>query len=418
MKLTFLIITTLSFSLLLFSIPSTISYQGILSDSNGNPVSNSIYTATFSLYDDESAGELEWQEEQSFITNDGIFNIKLGSIEPFGNLNFDESLWLEIHLEGEANPLTDRIPLSSTPFSISSKNLFGGEIQNTIIGNKTASSATFTDLTVSGSNFSANSSTLSLSSLSLASTTMYIPNSISNGAVLTSDGEGNATWQDLSSGVSLSNDEEIIGNWSNTQNPWTDNEISDNITISNGTINNSEIGSISPAGATFTSLETSTITITEGAEDGYVLTSDANGKASWEQVSGSSTPSSSSTYYIVLQLNIPDYTATSSAFIGASTLWPSINSPDFLFPMVNSGTVTTVYMATASAAGSSTLEIYKDNGSTLIDSDNLIMSNADEMYKFNFDNGGFSADDVLNFRYDPTTRPDHVTALVYIKLNQ
>ncbi len=56
----------------------------------------------------------------------------------------------------------------------------------------------------------------------------------------------------------LTQDEVITGNWDNTANPWEDNEVADNLTISGGTINNTPIGGTTPAAGTFTTLTATT----------------------------------------------------------------------------------------------------------------------------------------------------------------
>jgi hypothetical protein len=107
------------------------------------------------------------------------------------------------------------------------------------------------------------------------------------GKVLTSDASGNATWQTAASGVSLSAAETITGNWVNTANPWADNEVADNLTISGGTINNTPIGATTASTGIFTTLETGTLKVTGGTPaTGKVLTSDASGNATWQTASG------------------------------------------------------------------------------------------------------------------------------------
>lgn len=51
--------------------------------------------------------------------------------------------------------------------------------------------------------------------------------------------------------------ETISANWVNTANPWANNEVADDLTISGGTINNSIIGASTSAAATFTNLTAS-----------------------------------------------------------------------------------------------------------------------------------------------------------------
>lgn len=60
---------------------------------------------------------------------------------------------------------------------------------------------------------------------------------------------------DLPSSVAnLDEAESISGNWVNTTNPWADNEVADNLTISGGTVNNTVIGGTTPAAGSFMQL--------------------------------------------------------------------------------------------------------------------------------------------------------------------
>ena len=59
---------------------------------------------------------------------------------------------------------------------------------------------------------------------------------------------------DVASIGMLDENETITGNWVNTDNPWADNEVADDLTISGGTVDNSVIGGSTPAAGTFTTL--------------------------------------------------------------------------------------------------------------------------------------------------------------------
>jgi hypothetical protein len=275
-----IILILLSFTAL-SQIPNTISYQGQILDNVGNPVPNGNISATFSLHDASENGNQFWFEVQSFNTTDGVFNVELGSSTPLTSLNFDNPLWLEILIEGDGAALSPRIELTTNPFSRNVATVVGGRINNSEIGNISPSAGTFTRIEVSGNSISAPSATLSISSIDLGTSTLYIPNSVGNGTVLTSDGSGNATWETLPASVNLDGDETIGGNWDNTSNPWADDEVADNLTISGGSIENTAIGSSSPSGGTFTSLR-----LSSGSSDGHVLTSDANGNATWQAAAG------------------------------------------------------------------------------------------------------------------------------------
>ena len=62
-------------------IPQQINYQGVLTDSNGNPVSGK-HSFTFSIYNDSTSTDHIWTETQEVFIEDGLFHVILGSVEP------------------------------------------------------------------------------------------------------------------------------------------------------------------------------------------------------------------------------------------------------------------------------------------------------------------------------------------------
>ncbi len=103
--------------------PSTISYQGILTDGAGVPVDDGEYTMAFGIYDsptDPGALWIEQHDENAAGSNkvtvvNGIFNVILGKIEPL-NLPFDEPYWLGMSVEG-GDELTPRTELAGSPYA-------------------------------------------------------------------------------------------------------------------------------------------------------------------------------------------------------------------------------------------------------------------------------------------------------------
>lgn len=96
-------------------IPQTISWQGILQDSEGNNL-NGNFNITLKLYDVATGGTNLWTEvHNDLLVEDGLANIALGEITAL-NLPFDTPYWLEIVI-GENEPLP-RIKLSSVPYSL------------------------------------------------------------------------------------------------------------------------------------------------------------------------------------------------------------------------------------------------------------------------------------------------------------
>jgi len=99
------------------AVPQLINFQGVLKNGSGNPVTDSTYTITFTIYDAPSGGLLLWNETQSVSTNGGNFTILLGasSMLPADIFNFP-SRWLGIVLPPEPE-ITPRQQMVSVPTS-------------------------------------------------------------------------------------------------------------------------------------------------------------------------------------------------------------------------------------------------------------------------------------------------------------
>jgi len=100
-------------------VPSSINYQGKLTDSDRNPLTGT-YEMTFFLLDAPTNGTIVWSENHPSVTvSDGIYNVQLGSVSnPFTpNLFvlYDE-LYLEVQIGSET--LVPPQPVTCTPFSM------------------------------------------------------------------------------------------------------------------------------------------------------------------------------------------------------------------------------------------------------------------------------------------------------------
>ena len=104
------------------SIPSVVSYQGLLTDAQGSRVSDEGHAIAFRLYNDPSIGRPLWEESQKVVTTDGVFSVLLGSVEPFPDDLFAKSpLYLGVQVDGESE-MTPRHIVSSVPFAIHAGN--------------------------------------------------------------------------------------------------------------------------------------------------------------------------------------------------------------------------------------------------------------------------------------------------------
>jgi endosialidase-like protein/trimeric autotransporter adhesin len=111
------------FSILFFAsvfsqIPGTISYQGILTDDTGTPVTGD-QILTFTLYDAETSGTQLWQEVQVAPVSEGSFHVNMGDVTPL-DLPFDNSYWLSIKV-GSGTELSPRIKLTANAYSFMAK---------------------------------------------------------------------------------------------------------------------------------------------------------------------------------------------------------------------------------------------------------------------------------------------------------
>ena len=98
------------------TIPRTLSYQGLLTKSDGRPVEDGSYSVTFRFFNSLVGGDLLWEENQNIEVKDGIISATLGSETPV-DFNSEES-YLEIVVEDV--PLSPRQTLTSVLYSIKS----------------------------------------------------------------------------------------------------------------------------------------------------------------------------------------------------------------------------------------------------------------------------------------------------------
>jgi len=94
----------------------TITYQGRLTDANGNAVVDGDHTLTFKLYDQATDGSALWQETQNLATSNGVFTAQLGSVSSMDALLFDKVYYLGVTVDG-GSELAPRTALSTVPYA-------------------------------------------------------------------------------------------------------------------------------------------------------------------------------------------------------------------------------------------------------------------------------------------------------------
>ncbi len=116
---TLLVGQTIPLPIPIYPIPRTITYQGVLDQTNGTPVPDGFYTLKFTLYNGPNSNAAAlWTETQSVAVIKGLFNAILGSVNPIP-LQFGRELWLGKTV-GSGAELGPRSALTSTPYSIHS----------------------------------------------------------------------------------------------------------------------------------------------------------------------------------------------------------------------------------------------------------------------------------------------------------
>ncbi len=115
-----LLVFGLGLSQAIHAVPQHISYQGLLSDSSGNPISGAV-NLTFRLYPTETGGSPSWTEAHSSVNvSQGIFTVQLGSETAFAGGLFSTPLWLSSQVATDAE-MSPRQPLSAVPYAHKAK---------------------------------------------------------------------------------------------------------------------------------------------------------------------------------------------------------------------------------------------------------------------------------------------------------
>lgn len=194
-------------------IPGAINFQGRLTDTAGNAVTDGSYGVTFTLHYQETGNSpTGWSEVQNVSTSRGYFNTALGSSTPLSGLDFNYPYFLEIHVAGDAQPMYPRQPFSSVPYAMRAKNAISvddGAVTSAKILNGTITSADVAGATITGSNIASgtitatNIANLTITGGKIAGATITNTN-IAEGAI---DTQAKAPWAPkvMYGGVQVSN---------------------------------------------------------------------------------------------------------------------------------------------------------------------------------------------------------------------
>ncbi len=109
-------------SVVFAAVPTTINYQGYLTDSSGAPLTGTV-SIVFSLY--TSGGAKQWTETQGSVSvAKGRFSVQLGSSSAFTADLFDTPLYLGVKVGSDAE-MTPRKPLSTAPYAFYAETVEG-----------------------------------------------------------------------------------------------------------------------------------------------------------------------------------------------------------------------------------------------------------------------------------------------------
>ena len=114
-------------------IPRTLSYQGVLKQADGSPVSATTATFTVALYDALAGGTRVWGPEThaNQPLDAGVYTLMLGKTVSFASLAFDKPYYLDVTVNGMS---MGRHELTSVPYALKAAALDGVTVKNGNIG--------------------------------------------------------------------------------------------------------------------------------------------------------------------------------------------------------------------------------------------------------------------------------------------
>ncbi|MFW5853572.1 MAG: hypothetical protein ACOCU8_03050, partial [Patescibacteria group bacterium] len=105
-----------------------INYQGRLTDGSDTAVTDGDYGMVFRLYTTASGGSPIWEEEltgaNEVTVANGLFSVMLGEVESLAGVDFNQTLYLALEVEGDGE-MTPRKVLGSVPAAFEARYLDG-----------------------------------------------------------------------------------------------------------------------------------------------------------------------------------------------------------------------------------------------------------------------------------------------------
>ncbi len=127
---TALLFCLISSGYLISQVPGQMSYQGMLTGSEGEPVEDGMYEMHFKLYNGTNPSTELWSESQNISVVNGLFNAILGINTPL-ELPFDEQYYLGIAVD-DGPEFSPRIALTSSAYSFRAGSIDDGQVVKSI----------------------------------------------------------------------------------------------------------------------------------------------------------------------------------------------------------------------------------------------------------------------------------------------
>jgi hypothetical protein len=108
-------------------IPKKVTYQGVLIDTTGIPVCDSVWNVDLSIYSTAAGGTALWN---TVTTSGGVFSVVLGDKTPL-TISFDQHLWIGTSINNQPE-LTPRVFLTAVPYALNALNAKSAEIASAV----------------------------------------------------------------------------------------------------------------------------------------------------------------------------------------------------------------------------------------------------------------------------------------------
>jgi hypothetical protein len=115
--------------------PRPFSFQGVLTDTLGNPQADGMRTLRFTIYDVPGGGAELWFEEKLVMVVRGLFSVMLGDNKSLLGLDFSRPHWLGIRVDGSPE-MVPRIEFSATGFSYNAAVAWNAGVADSLAGGR------------------------------------------------------------------------------------------------------------------------------------------------------------------------------------------------------------------------------------------------------------------------------------------